>query len=152
MVRALPFLALLLLPLGAAAQLWGDCVDAGGRPVIELANPALADVAVSRLDSQGDPIIEYNPRSLLSVNPTTRRFFYLHECGHHALGQLIVAGAYLPLASEQDADCWAARAMYREGARLGDLRRVQQELANAPADAAHLPGPQRALNLPACLE
>ena len=144
-------MTLALLPIGAAAASWGGCRDADGRPVLDRPNPALDDVAVANLDAQGDPIIEYNPRWVLSVNPTTRRFLYLHECAHHALGQLLGDG-YFALASEREADCWATRAMVREGARLGDLRRVQQELMNTPGDPSHLPGSRRALDLPACLE
>jgi hypothetical protein len=141
----------LFSPSTAHAQFWGGCVDAAGRPVRDYPNDMLNDIAVSRVDGAGNPVIEYNSRIVLSVGPVTRRFFYLHECGHHALGQ-IITGAYFPLVSEQQADCWAARAMTSQGYTLADLRQVQADIAQSPGDWSHLPGPQRALNVPACLD
>lgn len=141
----------LALCSAAQAQFWGGCRDAAGRPVPDYPNPMLQDIARSTLGPMGEPIIEYNPAVVLSSSLPTRRFFYLHECGHHALGQLIT-GNVIPFESEQQADCWAARAMRREGLSIGALRQIQSELMRSPGDWMHLPGPKRALNLEACLQ
>lgn len=144
-------IGLLLFAGTAAADFWGGCVDALGRAVPDRANYSVNDIAVSRLDPSGSPVIEYNPNIVLSVSLATRRFFYLHECGHHALGQ-VVTGQYLPLVSEQEADCWAANESRRQGLSLADLREIQNDVARSPGDWSHLPGPRRALNLEACLQ
>ncbi|HVT17381.1 MAG TPA: hypothetical protein VHQ90_14525 [Thermoanaerobaculia bacterium] len=100
----------------------------------------------------GAPVIFYNPQVVLSVSPATRRFFYFHECGHHALGQ-VVSGQSIPYVSEQQADCWAARTLVGNNIfSLDDLRAVQMDVMRSSGDWAHLPGPQRALNLIACLQ
>jgi hypothetical protein len=141
----------LLMVSTAQAQFWGGCRDALGRSVPDRRNYALNDIANSHLDPGGDPIIEFNPRVVLSVSVPTQRFFYLHECGHHALGQ-IVSGEYVPMLSEQQADCWAARALLDEGLSSDDLRQIQYDLAQSPGDWSHLPGGRRALNLVACIQ
>lgn len=145
------FLALgLIFPRVAITQWWGGCRDAIGTPVREYADPNLHDIAMATVVG-GGPAIVYNPQVVLSVSPQTRRFFYFHECGHHALGQ-ILTGQNIPFASEQAADCWAARALTESGEfTLDDLRVVQMEVSRSPGDWTHLPGPQRALNLIACL-
>lgn len=144
-------LSAMAVPRAAMAQFWGGCRDAAGRPVMDYPNDTINDIAVSSLAPGGAPIIQYNPRIFLSVGPVTQRFFYLHECGHHALGQ-VLTGSYIPLASEQDADCWAAREMLKTRRyTTDDLRQVQLDLSRSPGDWSHLPGPQRALNLLRCV-
>lgn len=150
-IRIVFIISLLLFAENASADYWGGCFDALGRAVPDRANYSLNDIAVSRLEQSGSPIIEYNPNIVLSVSPATRRFFYLHECGHHALGQL-VTGQYFPLVSEQEADCWAAKNLSQQGLSLVDLRAIQNDVAKSPGDWAHLPGPRRALNLEACIQ
>ena len=143
--------AVLLTSSPARAQFWGGCIDALVRPVLDRPNGFLQDIAWSTLDPTGQPVIEYNPTIVLSVGPVTRRFFYLHECGHHALGQ-IVSGVNIPFASEQAADCWAANQMIREGLSLAALRQIQADVSHSAGDWSHLPGPQRALNLEDCIK
>lgn len=112
---------------------------------------SLGDIAMANITG-GRPVIWYNPRIVLSVSPSTRRFFYFHECGHHALGQ-IVSGRIIPYVSEQEADCWAARTLVASGTfSVEDLRAVQADVSRTPGDWTHLPGPRRALNLEACLQ
>jgi hypothetical protein len=153
--RALLLLILILmLPFvwsHARADFWGGCVDSEGRRVPDRANFYLNDIAVSRLDPSGYPIIEYNPNIVLRVSPPTRRFFYLHECGHHALGH-IARNRYVPFASEQEADCWAARAMRDEGLSSQELGAIQADISTSQGDWSHLPGPRRAINLEGCLQ
>lgn len=143
-------LLFLVVPSKVMGQFWGGCVDAAGRPVTDYPNYNINDIAVSGLAPNGASIIQYNPRVVVSVGPVTRRFFYLHECGHHALGQ-ILTGNYIPFESEQAADCWAAREMLRTGYTTDDLRQVQRDVSQSSGDWSHLPGPQRALNLLRCV-
>ncbi len=132
------------------AQWWGGCRDVLGTPVLDYSDSNLQDIAMATI-SNGQPVIIYNPAVVLSVSPSTRRFFYFHECGHHALGQ-VVSGQNIPYASEQAADCWAARTLVASGTFSdADLRAVQRDVSQSPGDWTHLPGPQRALNLVACL-
>lgn|GEM_PF-1821110 len=136
----------------ASAQFWGGCVDNLGRAVTDWPNQSLNDIARASQGRDGSPIIEYNPYILASVTAATRRFFYMHECGHHALGQ-VSSGTYFPIASEQAADCWAARHLVQSGEFSAvELQTVQAEISRSPGDWAHLPGPQRALNLSRCLD
>lgn len=147
------FLLVCILPLFARAveaQWWGGCRDALGTPVLEYPDNSLGDIAMATI-VRGGPAIIYNPQVVLSVRPETRRFFYFHECGHHALGQ-VISGRSIPYLSEQQADCWAARSLVEGGEfTLDDLRAVQIDVSRSPGDWSHLPGPQRALNLVACL-
>jgi len=154
MPKPLPFLVaaafLLATARSAQSQWWGGCRDVLGRPVLDYPDNNLRDIAMASM-SGGTPVIYYNPMVVMSVSPATRRFFYYHECGHHALGQ-IVSGQSIPYVSEQEADCWAARTLVQSHIfSLDDLREVQQDVSRSPGDWAHLPGPQRALNLIACL-
>ena len=145
------FAALCSAPATLQAQFWGGCRDNYGRAVPDYPKGDLADVAVATLTASGAPIIYYNPAVLLSVSFSTRRFAYMHECGHHALGQ-ISSGVLIPFASEQAADCWAARSLVGSGTfSRADLRAVQTDMAGTSGDWTHFPGPQRALNLIACL-
>lgn len=149
--RIFLLLAALALPEVASAQWWGGCRDVLGTPVFDYPNYNLADIAMATI-AGGQPVILYNPQWVLSVSPETRRFFYFHECGHHALGQ-VISGQNIPYASEQAADCWAARTLVRSGEFSREsLRTVQREVSLSPGDWTHLPGPQRALNLIACLD
>jgi hypothetical protein len=83
--------------------------------------------------------------------PAVLTFFLYHECGHHALGHTLGAG--FPLTNEQAADCWAARTLVASGQfDEDDIRTVQIAITRfGRADWTHLPGPMRAMNLPACL-
>jgi hypothetical protein len=92
---ALCSLLFLVVPSKVMGQFWGGCVDAAGRPVTDYPSYNINDIAVSSLAPNGASIIQYNPRVVVSVGPVTRRFFYLHECGHHALGQ-VLTGNYIP--------------------------------------------------------
>lgn len=135
----------------AQAQWWGGCRDALGTPVLDYPDPSLPDIAMARI-ANGGPVIIYNPNVVLASGPATRRFFYFHECGHHALGQ-VISGVSIPYRSEQEADCWAARTLVEMGEfTRDDLVAVGREVSRSPGDWSHLPGPQRALNLLRCID
>lgn len=144
------FALFVILPQALDAQWWGGCRDVLGTPVLDYSDFRLNDIAMATI-AGGQPVILYNPQVLVSVSPQTRRFFYFHECGHHALGQ-VISGQNIPYVSEQAADCWAARALIESGEFTSeDLEAVQRDVSRSPGDWTHLPGPQRALNLVACL-
>lgn len=99
----------------------------------------------------GSPIILYNPNVLTWFHPKTRQFWYMHECGHHALAHAI---RNIPLTREQESDCFSIVFLVKEmGYRARDVAIVQSDLSKAGAgDWTHLPGPQRAINLQLCLD
>ena len=95
--------------------------------------PSLNDVAMASLTPQGQPIIRYNPNVLARLSQTSRLFWYLHECGHHALAHTL--GRNMGMLSEREADCWAAK-------KLRELKQMSTErLRNNP-----LLGPVRSLH------
>lgn len=141
--------AALLHPAIGRAQVYEGCVDLLGRPVASIP-AAIDDIAKASLAPNGRPVIYYNPQVLSAVAPQTRVFFYMHECGHHALGHAVVS---IPFTREQQADCFAIVQLVSNGVFDDyDVRVVQRELARfGIADWTHLPGPRRAINLRACL-
>jgi hypothetical protein len=145
-------LALLMLSaLPASAQVTFDgCVDFRGVPVASVLNAQVNDVAVANWAPNGAPVIHYNPYVLARLSPQTRVFFYAHECAHHALAHAI---RNIPFEREQEADCWAVRALVARGVLNpdGDVAAVQRDLSFSPGDWTHVPGPRRAFNLRACL-
>jgi hypothetical protein len=152
MIRKLAstYLALMALP-GAAQVTFDGCKDIRGIPVASVLTPGLNDVAKAGLGAGGAPVIWYNPDVLASASPQFRLWAYGHECGHHALGHNF--GTTHPLRLEQDADCFATRTLVEKGLLdANDLAVVQRDVAAMGAgDWTHLPGPQRAINLRACL-
>jgi hypothetical protein len=138
------------VPGVAAAQVtFEGCVDFRGFPVASVLNTAVPDVAMASWAPNGTPVIQYNPNVLVRLSPQTRVFFYGHECAHHALAHAI---RNIPFAQEQEADCWAIRTLVGRGALSGrDVMAVQNDLSFSPGDWTHVPGPQRAFNLRACL-
>lgn len=126
------------------------CADVNGIPVGSVASAAINDIAMATI-AGGRPVIVYNPYVLATTPQKVRLFFYAHECGHHALGQVV--GRRLGIYEEQAADCWGIRTLVRDGIfDDDDVTEVQRAIATfARGDWAHLPGPQRAINLRACL-
>lgn len=146
------FVAAIGLHCPVHAQVTYDgCRDVRGIPVASIADFDLRDVANASLAPTGAPIIRYNPRVLAWLQPQTRLFFYAHECGHHALGHAF--GSAFPTAIEQQADCFGIRTLVRENLVDDDgITIIQGDLQRAGGgDWTHLPGPQRAINLRACL-
>lgn len=136
----------------AAAQVSYEGCALFGTPVASVADASVPDIAMARLDPAYGPLIIYNPYVVASSLPATRVFFYYHECAHHVLGHTL--GYALPLTMEQQADCWAIRELVARGIFGNqEIQQVQWQLANfSPGDWTHLPGPQRAINLYACLQ
>lgn len=96
--------------------------DAEAQYIQEIPAPQLPDIAMASFDYYGRPVIYYNPYFVAQVHPTIRRFFYLHEVGHHILGHLrremFEANqwnrSWLRQNYEMEADCHAARNMSRQ--------------------------------------
>lgn len=132
-------------------QGYGGCVDFRGVPVWTEPSYQLGDAAYATIAPNGTPIILANPTHLQRFSWLMQRWVYYHECGHHALGHAV---RNVPLSQEQEADCFAVVTMVRNGELpLPYVAQVQQELATMGlGDQTHLPGPQRAINLVACLQ
>lgn len=148
-VKVAVFCIVLALAGRASAQFSG-CPDFRGLRATNVPDPTLNDGAQATWAPNGMPIIRYNPAVLSFLSPHARRFVYMHECGHHVLAHAI---RHIPFAQEQEADCFAIVTLVRRGEFTPtDVTRLQMEIANlGPGDATHLPWPQRALNLVACL-
>jgi hypothetical protein len=155
--QLLVVLAVSVVSVTADAQIsFGGCFDAAGNAVPSVASPALNDVAFATVSPAGTPVILYNPRAIILVGPVISRFGYLHECAHHALGQVLMVamGQRGPITSmdEQAADCAAIVWLVQNG-EFGaqQVRQVQQFFYGNPGNFTHFPGPVRATNLGACL-
>src|ERR1700756_2461899 len=148
--RFLLLLVLLISPSVLAQVTYEGCHDINGLAVASVRNDAINDVAMATIYN-GAPVIFYNVRVLTWLSSATRRFFYAHECAHHALGHTL--GASYPNDREQEADCWAIQTLVnRRLIDATDLQAIQSDIARfGRADWAHLPGPQRAINLARCL-
>ncbi len=140
---------LLLTPGLAHAQVFTGCVDFRGIPVATVSEPQLQDAAFATIAPNGQPIILINPVAMSRFSPLAQQWVYFHECGHHALAHAI---RNVPLAQEQEADCFGIITLVQQGANVAMVQQVQYELSYAgPGDRTHLPGPIRAYNLPYCL-
>lgn len=126
------------------------CRAPNGQVPMVMNNPGSLHRAYAAMRG-GRPVIVFNPRRMLDLSPATRIWVYYHECAHHALGH--TSGNRLAT-RENDADCWAIRAMRYRGlltrARYrmikADMRRVYRR-----GGLVHLPGHLRAQHLDLCL-
>ena len=108
--------------------------------------------ACGRLRESGNriPIIMIDPHILAGLPPKLQLFFYLHECGHHALGHWDIR----PASAESDADCWAIK----RARDWGELLRTEVEqfepfLARSNGSPfGHLAGPARERHLLQCYD
>lgn len=133
-----------------ASPTYGGCMDATSRPVKSVVDSSLNDIAQATLDASRQPIIRYNPEILSQALPETRFFWYLHECGHHALGHVALGTAY-GLPAERAADCWAAQALVKLQKMTPErFQQIALGFAANPGDWQHLPGPQRTLDIVGC--
>lgn len=145
------FAAGLLYSSSGNAQIaFEGCRDINGVPVASISNVRIPDIAMASI-SNGRPVIYYNPSVLAWTRHQTHLFFYAHECAHHALGHVLSG---MSLGQEQEADCWGVVTL-RRLRRLSDqdISVVQSDIARlGRGDWAHLPGPERAIRLRACLD
>ena len=142
-MRFLLLLACILCVRAEAQITFDGCVDYRGVPVASVPNYQLNDIAQAIPNAYGTSVIQFNPQVVAWVSPATRLFFYAHECAHLAV----------PTGDESAADCWAATMLVNRGLlnALG-IQIVEGEIARfGRADWSHVGGPQRAINIQACL-
>lgn len=122
----------------AAAQAPPPCMSHFNVQVPYLPDTTLPNVGIATYLG-GQPIIIMNPRVLERFSPLMRMWWYLHECGHHALPP--------HLNNEVNADCYAARRMRDMGfvRTQSDLMEICAQLSTLPGNiwSGHLPGPGR---------
>lgn len=103
-----------------------------------------------------EPVIFLRAQDMASFSPPVRRFLLAHECGHHALGQVIAALYYrvnIDPRGELAADCFAANQLKRLG-RLpaNEWEEILAFISGVPGDPTTLPGPQRVSQLRRCAD
>ena len=142
-------LGLLASSSALAQATYEGCSDFRGQPVASVLDPSINDVAMAAIQ-MGQAVIRYNPGVLASMAEPTRRFFYMHECAHHALAHTVSNPS---LSNERAADCWAIKMMReRMNLSIAELRAIQRDInAMARGDWTHLPGQMRAIDIEACL-
>lgn len=128
-----------------------QCIDPRGFRVAEIANYQINDIAQANQLPNGAPVIFFNPGVLANMSPPTRLFFQMHECAHHVLGHTL---GRMVMNMEQEADCLAIQTIAsRRMISNQQFQMIQADLYRfGRGDWSHLPGPQRAINLQACLQ
>jgi len=129
-----------------------DCIDFRRRPVLNVRNDGLNDVAFSDFMRMHGPMIILNIKRLKKLSKASQKFFVVHECGHHELGHFY---SRLPgEKAEREADCYALTTLIRRGEfTLQDIADVQSDMRKfGRASAHHHDGVTRAKILIDCLE
>lgn len=133
-----------------------QCFDVHRRPVLNVRNDTLNDVAHSDLIKVRGailgPLIVINVKWMKELSKASQMFFVAHECGHHALGHLYQRK--LGNLAEQEADCYAVRTLIRQGEfTLQNIAEVQTDMHKfARASIHHKGGDKRAASLMGCLD
>lgn len=130
-----------------------SCTDPLGNVVTYTFNPNIQKSGLATVVNNV-PVIFLKPSDLQAYSPALQRFLYAHECGHHALGQVLAAFYYqlfLGPPYELAADCFAARSLRQQG-RLSnaEFAQVMQFLAAIPGDPTTYPGPRRVEGIVSC--
>lgn len=169
-MRWLPLIMISLLIAGASNaqaqkfEFWdqsvqeirAECTDYYQRPVLNIRNDSLNDVAFSDLLRHKGvnigPLIIINYKLLTSLSKASQKFFIAHECGHHALGHL-----YFRLPgpeAETAADCYAVRTLIRSGEfTFSHIEEVQKDMRKfGRRTVYHLDGNSRADALLKCID
>ncbi|MFO0452611.1 MAG: hypothetical protein ACK52I_28820 [Pseudomonadota bacterium] len=126
------------------------CTDAWARPVPYVPNNSIPKTGLATLVN-GQPVVYLKVAELRMLPPVVAEFLYAHECGHHALGQVVAGFLGLPIGPEQElaADCFALRTL--AGAMTPpDRQGLMQFLAQVPGDPTTYPGPARVQRLSGC--
>ena len=133
----------------SAQVTYEGCRDFRTAPVASVLDNSINDVAIARIEG-GHAVIRYNTSVLAQMSEPTRRFFYVHECAHHALGHTVNAPS---LENERQADCWAITTMKEKmNLTINELRSIQQDIyVMGKGDWTHLPGPSRAIDIDQCI-
>lgn len=132
------------------------CTDYYQRPVLNVRNDTLNDVAFSDLLRHKGinigPLIIINYKLLNSLSKSSQKFFIAHECGHHALGHLYFRPPGFE--AEKAADCYAVRTLIRSGEfTFSNIVEVQNDMRKfGRRTVYHLDGKSRADELLKCLD
>lgn len=136
-----------LVFISSPAKAIGQCISHFGEPVPIFQDYNLPNVGMASRDGFGRPFIVVNPHVLNQFPYLAQRFWFYHECAHHALPP--------NMNNETNADCFAVRNM-RDVGELRNLAAVQDMLGSIsqlPGSAwGHLPGPSRARNMLNCIQ
>lgn len=133
-----------------------ECTDYYQRPVLNVRNDTLNDVAFSDiLRHRGiniGPLIIINYKLLNSLSKSSQKFFIAHECGHHALGHLYFRPPGIE--AEKAADCYAVQTLIRSGEfTFRNIEEVQKDMRKfGRRTVYHLDGNARADELLKCLD
>ena len=149
-ISCLLFVFLLFPAMSTNAQVtYEGCIDFRGQPVASKLDNSINDVAIALIEND-HAVIRYNTIVLAELSVPTMRFFYMHECAHHALGHTVTS---ISLQNENAADCWAINTMKDTlGLSINELHAIQRDISvRGRADWTHLPGPRRAINIDSCL-
>jgi len=149
-IFAISCFVLIFFSIANAQISYEGCRDFRGQPVASIIDYSINDIAIARIEN-GQAVIRYNPNVLAQMSESTRKFFYLHECAHHALQHTIQNQS---LQNEREADCWAISKMRDNmGLSLNQLKAIQNDISRfGRGDWNHLPGPSRAIDIENCLE
>lgn len=99
------------------------------------------------------PVITIMQSLLANVPAPAVTFLYAHECGHHALGQVIGGAQNIPIDinGELAADCFAKQSIVGAGLLSpAQLQTTYQYIATVPGDPVTYPGPIRVQMIQAC--
>ncbi len=129
------------------------CSDPIGTPVPYQFRDGIPKSGLATI-SGNQPIIFLKPADFQQFSPAHRKFLVAHECGHHALGQVIGTAFFnAPIGPREElaADCFAANSLLESGdLSAGDLEEVLSFIRTLPGDAANVPGPQRVAAIREC--
>jgi hypothetical protein len=143
----LPCLAALLVATAAGAAeivTYESCTDATGRTVAVEADQTLPVLVQTGSDGR-QVLIRHNPALLPRLQPSTRLFFFAHECARHSLGG---GGGE---ARARQADCIGLATLLQAGLlKPEDLPALQLDLSFTAEEWSLLPGPPRSFDLAAC--
>jgi len=137
-------------PLHAAdtTMTFDGCTDAAGRTITVEAERDQAAL-IQSIDSQGTPVIRYNPAALPRLSPEARLFFFAHECARHALKTTGVAT--LNITQARQADCLGLHTLISAGLLQREaLADLQQQMVFTDAEWSLLPGPPRTIDVTNC--
>ncbi len=123
-------------------------------PVRYLPNEMIPKTGLATHDQYG-PVIFVRAAQLTTFARPLQDFLYAHECGHHALGQVMAAamyGMFIGPDAELAADCFAMAELRRQNlVRDDSIDSILSFLAQIPGDAANYPGPARAQRFRQCM-
>ena len=131
------------------------CRDPFGNIVPAFPDPTIPDGALSTFRPGVGPIILYQPGIAFTPGAFVT-FVYYHECGHHALGHVVMMarGQRPPPSMEVDADCYALTTLVSLGwLNQRAFATIASGFYNNPPKPPYYPaGPWRVAYMNSCLQ